>query len=68
MASETLSCQRYNLFDILSLFVYGRVTEYVTDVNGACSLPWQVTVATTSVSNIYCTAATRCLWKEILLG
>ena len=34
------------------------------DVNGARSLPWQVTVAT-SVSNVYCTAATRCLWKDI---
>ena len=62
MASETLSCQRYNPLDILSLFVYGqRDTEYVTDVK-------QVTVVTTSVSNVYGTAATRCLWKEILLS
>ena len=28
-----------------------RVTEYITDVNGARSLPWQVTMATTSISN-----------------
>ena len=41
--------------------------EYITDVNGARLLPWQV-IVTTSVSNVYCTAATRCLWKEILLG